>query len=142
MGLIIKPEMTNITLSNVSTYAVNEDALLICTTAEYNPDALGGDFGSHCVEISQPIKFFKLLTRELAQRYLIDSFAIENVHYRDRHFEYLDTLPVGTAFVKPPRYSYQKEVRMLWAVPKGTAITPGTIHIPGAAKYCRPVSPE
>jgi hypothetical protein len=139
LGINLLGNVANVTITNASFRDKLEDALVICTTSEYNPDALGKDFGQFCVEITNPNAFFQLLTHELSRRYAIRQYAFGAVHYVERYHEYLDNLPAGIAFIKPPSYSYQKEVRMLWTVPDGTPVTPGLIHIPAASKYCRKI---
>lgn len=140
LNFIVPPDAVNMCFSNISSSTVLHDALVICTTAVYNPEQLAKDFGKFCVRIDDPAAFFKRLTFELGSRYALDEFGMDEIYYRDRYFEYLDKLPCGYAFLKPKQYEYQNEIRMVWTLPHDVSLTPGLIDIPELAKFCSPIT--
>ncbi len=118
------------------------DGLLLCMTENYSPEIFAKDFGEHCVEITDPISFFKHVTIALWERYHITFNDIDRVRYVGRTYRDFDLPDTHPGFLKPAQgYEHQEEVRMLWLSRHGGAVTPGLISVPEVAQYCRLIEP-
>ena len=109
---------------------------MLCATREFEPENLSGTFGDHCVKISKPIEFFKRISIALNQHIKIEYGRMRPVKYRSRDYKGLEDPPGRIGFVKPVRYSDQKEFRMLWNPEKEPEIKPFLLECPEIAELC------
>ena len=133
-------EFTNISISGAKREFRINDALVLCTTAHFDPTALSDTFGKYVVEINDVPGFFTELTQALVDRYPILKFYARPVHYRSREFD-SSQAPSHEGFIKPTDpYAPQQEFRMLWTVRPSTDLTPGNVFVPELAKYCQRIA--
>lgn len=133
-------QFKNISVSGVTRNFRINDALVLCTTAHFDPSTLSGTFGKYVVEINDVHGFFKDLTQALVDRYPILHFYAGPVNYRSREF-HSNQKPIHEGFIKPIYpYAPQQEFRMLWTVRPSTNLTPGNISVPELAKYCQRIA--
>lgn len=139
-GIYIGPGVTDITFHNNTSVTTLPDALVLCTTLEYDPSKLSDTFGNYCVEIYNVEGFFTTLTRALVQRYPIERFYAGRVQYIGREFHGVAP-PTHIGFIKPPDpYEPQQEFRMLWTVRRSMSLTPGNITVPELARFCKRIA--
>jgi hypothetical protein len=118
-----------------------QDAYVLCFTSEFNKEMLGPDFGDYCVEISDGVAFFSEVSRHMRRKFSVKSGTVGKVFYANREWRDLEEAPAAPAgFVKPTKYDYQKEVRMLWHVQDKTVIKPEFLELPQLAPFCRRVA--
>ena len=136
-GIAIGENCTNITISNGTNTQKLPDAFVLCTTREFKPESLSDTFGSYCVQISNPVEFFKRSSIELNKYIEIKEGGMGLVQYKDRIYTGLETPPGPVGFVKPSDiYSTQKEFRMLWIPTKKSAIKPFLLKCPEISELC------
>ncbi len=115
-----------------------DDAYVICTTLEYEPEKFAKSFGTYCVKITNPEMFFKSISACLNKKSKIIEAEMGKVTYECRRTSGLEpqpSAPVG--FVKPTQYSPQKEFRFLWRVNKFFGSDDKHIlQCPEASQYC------
>lgn len=110
-GISLPP---NIGLENIRFESEFSDAYILCTAAEYSSD-LKKKFGPYCVEITDPRRFFKLLSKKINSLSPIWQAATGKVVYADRNYSEMDVPNGQIGFVKPEHpYAYQKEFRFIW----------------------------
>ncbi len=91
-----------------------------------------------CVRITKPRSFFATLTDAISDRLLISdepTASMKPVVYGDRRGYYNAAFDHPGPFVKPPRYSYQREVRLLWT-PAAIPIEPFIVDVPAIRALC------
>lgn len=139
-GIHIGPGSSNITLNNNTLVKCLGDALVLCTTELFEPSVLSETFGRYCVEISNPKRFFELVSAQLRETHEISEARFGRVIYKDRFYTGLERPPGPLGFVKPPdKYSEQHEVRFLWSVRTAAVLNPFLLRVPRAAELCRRV---
>lgn len=67
-----------------------------------------------CVEIHNPTEFFARVTSSLQQKINIQQTLLGEVTYITRTAHHTKQTEIHPAFLKDPRYNYQKEFRTLW----------------------------
>ena len=140
-GIHIGPGCSNITISNNTSIKKIHDAYVLCTTSQYAPDNLNESFGKHCVEITDPKKFFIEVSQCLSQQMAIKESAAGKVIYKDRHYTGLENPPGPIGFVKPPdKYAEQKEFRFLWIPENATNIKPFLLNCPKIVSLCKKIA--
>jgi hypothetical protein len=73
--------------------------------------------GKHCVKISNPKEFYRLVTNRLKVKFKVTGSWLGHVCYENPQYSGTDPEPGPIGFVKPPdAYKDQKEVRALWTV--------------------------
>lgn len=142
LGIHIEPgSVTNLTITNAVRSTSIEDAYLLCTTIGFSEKNLNQSFGRHCVEISNPEEFFKVLNQAVRRRLLVIDGQYGEVIYKERYFTPDSCRPGRIGFVKPPdQYAAQVEYRFLWIVPPGHRIKPEVISAPETRIYCRRIA--
>ena len=140
-GIHIGPGCANITLSNNIAVRHLSDAIVLCTTELFDPNALSETFGRYCVAISDPRRLFALMTDQLRRVYNVAEAAYGRVIYKDRFYTGLQEPPGPIGFVKPPdKYQDQHEVRFLWTVKEQQKLQPFLLEVPEVAILCRRVA--
>lgn len=142
MGVEIGSNARNVALiDNIVTTHV-DDALVLCTTELFDPSSLSQAFGDHCVRISNPVEFFKIVSLSLRRYVVLRGALMGRVVYGPRHHRGLEPYPPGPlGFVKPPVYAAQHEVRMLWDVhPAQRPLKPGLLDCPESAEFCERIA--
>ncbi|WP_188013715.1 hypothetical protein [Photobacterium damselae] len=140
-GISIGEGCSNITISNCTSVKKLPDAYVLCTTREYRPQSLSGTFGNHCVKISNPAEFFKLVSATLNKQKSIREGGMGLVQYKERNYTGLQSPPGPIGFVKPgDQYSSQKEFRLLWVPQTSDAIKPFLLECPEVSKFCSLIS--
>jgi hypothetical protein len=135
----IGPGAKNISISNVTHSMRIPDAFVLCTTEKYSPDDMKDGIGSYCVKITDPNRFFKKVTRRLAEEYHLNLAKINKVSYSKRHYTGTEPMFIShIGFVKPniDIYTSQNEVRMLWELKKHINIKPFLLDCPEIKKFC------
>lgn len=136
-GIHIGEGCSNITISNCTSIRRLPDAYVLCTTKAYNPRNLSDTFGNYCVEISNPVEFFKLASMALHKQKTIQEGAMGLVKYQNRNYTGLQHPPGPIGFVKPSdQYSSQMEFRLLWIPQDSLAIKPFLLECPEVSKLC------
>jgi hypothetical protein len=107
-GIEIEPGTTHVMISNNKTVRRVADAFALCATEHFDPDMLSDTFGQYCVEITNPLKFFQLLTSELSKKHSVDEDLFGRVIYRERKHVGLQKSPGVIGFVKPLKYQSQR----------------------------------
>jgi len=99
--------------SRVSTRELHQNCWVYCTAHELSSDASGGR--SACVEIMEPDEFFRVIGSALAARVgqELEAHAY-GVTYRERVVRGDEFVRLSSAFVKPPRFTFESEVRGIW----------------------------
>jgi len=142
-GIHIGDGCSNISISNCTSMHRVLDAYVLCTTSHFDPDKLGDVFGLHCVEVTHPHEFFRLMSLELAKLHKVREAAYGSVIYSEREYKGLEDPPGPIGFVKPPdKYQDQREVRFLWTVDEVLRLQPFLLDVPNAATLCRRLSPQ
>lgn len=140
-GIMLGPGSSNITLKDNVSIIMISDAFVLCTTKEFNPEALSDTFGMYCVEISNPSKFMELLSFRLNEMHPLKCSLMGDVAYEDREYTGLEDPPGVLGFVKPfDKYSSQKEFRFIWEAKDPIAIKPLLVSCSMIAGLCRQVA--
>jgi hypothetical protein len=114
------------------------DALVLCTTEAFNPGLLSETFGNFCVEITEPLHFFELITNRLTREMILKESIIGRVIYQEREYCDLEPPPGPLGFVKPPdRYQHQQEFRFLWTIDNPNNLQPFLLDVPEVKSLCR-----
>jgi hypothetical protein len=117
------------------------DAWVLCASQDFDT-ALEGNFGKFGVRIDRPRRFFNRVSFALRFEMVNDIIWPEAglVRYRPRQYMGVQPEPGPLGFVKPDRYAYQREARMLWrATPpysQGEELTPVSVRCPSVARFC------
>jgi len=136
-GVFIGPGCSNITINNAIVKTRMPNAFVLCTTREFQPENLNDSFGHYCVEISNLVEFFKVVTVNLHKLSPVNQCAMGNIRYGSNSFSGYEQPPGPIGFVKNrDKYAPQKEFRFLWES-KDSAITPRLISCPELANHCR-----
>lgn len=133
----IEGHIPNITISNATEHRAIDDAFVLCTTIEFNPEKLSDTFGEYCVKISNPKEFFEKLSSSLEKIHPIKNKQMGEIIYDKREFTVHEQASGQIGFVKPKDiYSEQKEFRFLWEVQEYNAIQPFLLDCPSVATLC------
>jgi hypothetical protein len=110
------------------------DFYIYCTTYEFDESAMR-DFGYDvCIEIEQPEKFFKCISKYLKHKAKYQGSY--KCKYQPRRLPHNHDSGVHPSLVKEAEYSYQKEIRSIW-MPTKQNIEPIIIKSKNFKKYCR-----
>jgi len=140
-GIHIGQGCSNITVNNCTNIKTLPDAYVLCTTSQYSPENLNESFGKHCVEITDPKKFFVVVSRCFEKKTVIKEAAAGKVIYKDRHYTGLENPPGPIGFVKPyDQYVEQKEFRFLWIPETTENIEPLLLNCPEIIDLCRKIA--
>ncbi|HDZ1026282.1 TPA: hypothetical protein RRU22_003058 [Klebsiella pneumoniae] len=141
LGLVVSEGCKNISIGQGKSSQIIQDAFLLCTTKEFNPSKLNGTFGNFCVEISNPIVFFEMLTEELKKIIPFKNGRMGAVVYDKREFTGVEKIPAPIGFIKPKDiYWEQKEFRFLWETNEPEKIKPFEVFCPSIAPLCKLIS--
>lgn len=136
-GISIGPGCSNITISNNTSERAISDAYILCTTTNFSPEKLNNTFGNYCVEITDPRKFFIIVSNYLNMQLPIKQAVAGKVIYKDRIYRGLEERPGPIGFVKPPDlYAEQKEFRFLW-IPNSDILNPFLLDCPNVSSLCK-----
>jgi len=128
---------SNITINNAIVNTRIPNAFVLCTTREFQPENLNDTFGHYCVEISNLVEFFRIVTINLHKLSPVNQCAMGNIRYGKHSFSGYEQSPGVIGFVKSKdKYAPQKEFRFLWE-PKAEDIMPRLISCPEIASHCR-----
>jgi len=126
----------NLTLSGNVNRTFTPNAYVLCFSLERLRK-----FGAHCVRVDDIGGFFRSVSASLGRKYKIIDSGIGSVEYRERVYRHLDPAPSRhPAFIKPPTFEDEKEVRMLWVV-DNPDIKPRFLDCPRARRYCTLLPP-
>ncbi|RYE60365.1 MAG: hypothetical protein EOP20_02745 [Hyphomicrobiales bacterium] len=128
---------TDVFLSNNTVTSRIEDAYILCATDKFDPSSFKENFGDYCIEISQPKKFFEVLTNSIRKTHLLAEEKWGLISYAERFTQGLNAEPGRIGFVKPMRYSPQREVRFLWRPKFSTNLEFFNLDVPECADYCK-----
>ena len=99
--------------SRVRAREIHQNCWVYCTAHEFSGEASGGR--SACVEIVEPGEFFGVISTALAAHLDQELGAhTYGVAYRERVARGDDFGRLSSAFVKPPRFAFESEVRGIW----------------------------
>ncbi|CAG0957759.1 hypothetical protein GEOBC_00553 [Geobacteraceae bacterium] len=113
------------------------DTHLLCLSYRSDAEAMS-KFGKYCIEISQPVEFFRHLSYATQRQRARMSWArIAPVVYRPREYCDDEPEPGMMGFVKPESYKSEEEVRLLWMPFDEGPIGPGLLKSPEAGALCR-----
>lgn len=138
-GIVVDAkEVSNLQFTNCRSTEKIEDAFVICAT-ERMAATTSATFGPYCVEIRRPVKFFELVTNQLARMRPVKTGWFDRVTYAAR--EYIDSSdpPAPAGFLKAPDvYADQREIRLLWLPTQTvTDLKPFTMTVAGVSRLCR-----
>ena len=137
VGIHIGEGCSNISLSNVEGVNFIHDAYVLCTTDQFDPKKLGPRYGKYCVEITDPLAFFNVVTRALLSHAVLKEGFMGPIIYKDRLIKNMEESPGLIGFVKPPDiYADDREYRFLWTVTQAE-IKGILIDIPDASSYLK-----
>lgn len=128
-----------VTLSNNTTRRSIRDAFLLSLTKEFAPEQFAKDFGSYCIEITDAGRFVEIVTEHMqVVRPDWRQAAIGSVIYAPQTYAGLESPPGRLGFVKPPRFDWQKEARMVWCIsPLWGPLDPLPLEIPEVVPLVR-----
>jgi len=110
-----------------------ENYYLFSCTTEFSKDSMQRFGYNSCLLIQNPKNFFKLVSKTIRHKASFVGFF--PCIYKNRIEKYNQTSSYHLALIKPPSYSYQKEIRGLW-YPKNENIKPIIIKNRKAITYC------
>ncbi|WP_416413754.1 hypothetical protein [Pantoea sp. App145] len=93
-----------------------KDSYILCTTMKFNPEDFKQDFGSYCIEITNPKKLMEIITRTLHKTKGITMCNYGRVVYKNRLTFQNECLEVPIELIKPDTdiYKMQNEFRFTW----------------------------
>ena len=122
----------DITFTNLSIVVPeqSEDVYLYCASYYYSRQAMDEFEADTCIEVTNPLGFIRMMYRSLRWRRLIAPAAtVSPCDYSGR--ERTHVMPrVHPAFLKPPEYAYQREIRAAFAPLQAGPIEPFVLSIP------------
>lgn len=135
----IRIEGSNVSMrGNVHVTSI-PDGFVLCATESFDPGELSETFGKHCVEIENPVGFFKAVQRAFPPD-SITRGVFGKVKYRERVYKGVAEEPGLIGFVKPKKYAHQREMRFLWYTSGQRLIKPFLLSVPDAAQFCKRIS--
>jgi hypothetical protein len=110
------------------------DVFIYCTTSKFDLKVME-EFGyDACLEIVRPDAFFRAISRKIRHKGTFLGNA--PVHYRNRVTHYTRPHSTPAYMMKGAEYTYQKEVRAVWA-PAKTNVAPIYVDVAEAVRYCQ-----
>jgi hypothetical protein len=96
-----------------------------------------------CVQIVDPNKFFREVTTAMqSNNFTSDNFRSGECDYTTERIEHHEKISkIHAAIIKPARYAYQQEVRVIW-IPKDAQIKPEKITSKAAAEYIKIITQD
>jgi hypothetical protein len=129
-GIQIGAAAEDITVSGSAGTQALSDAWLLCLTEEYDP-AFAATFGQFSVRIDRPRSMFERISEELVRKHRTRVRGVAGpVTYRERSYADDEAEPGHIALVKPERYRWQREVRMVWWRYDEKPVSPQVVVIP------------
>jgi len=115
------------------------DAYVVCTT-QSPAQSTEEVFGQYCVEISNPLRFFWLVTNRLVTQKPIFEAVFGPIKYAplERWDEEPPRGPLGMV-KRPDAYANQREVRLLWTT-RENPIGSFSLTVQGVPRLCRLVN--
>jgi hypothetical protein len=111
---------------------------IYCITSEYDKDVMLKFGCDRCIEIVNPGKYFKEISRVIRHKASYKGYF--NIVYGNKTTDHLNPHKTHPALMKEAKYSNQAEVRAIWQPkkePKGSLF----IKVPKVIKYCRKLKP-
>lgn len=116
----------------------SENYYIYCVTSEYSEDVMAEFNCNACIEISNPDKFFKEISKVIRHKGTLK--GVFEIQYDKKTTDYLNPHKVHPVLQKEKKYSNQAEVRAIWK-PKKRPRGPLFVKVPKALKYCREFKP-
>ncbi len=119
--------------ANLVAHTNSPNYYIYCVTSNYVKDVMAEFACDRCIEISNPAKFFKEVSRVI--RHKADYEGYFEVVYGSKSTDHLNPHKTHPALMKETKYINQAEVRAIWRPrkePKGSLF----IKVPKATKYC------
>lgn len=137
-GGICMVDSENCVIENNTYTEYIEDAYLLCTTTKYHPEDFTDDFGSYCVEITDPLKMMEIITQTLHSTSKVTHCKYSEVKYRSRTFQQEEIIENLMEFLKPDTdiYMSQNEFRFVWYT-EISPITPINIECGSFSEFCK-----
>lgn len=140
MGFRIMPGVKGAGMHDCSGIPQPLNAFVLCTTKS-SDNGLKKRFGNHYVEISNPVAVYNAISEEMNKRF-------QNVRSIFGPVKYDARIIIGTgkldapsiAFIKPPEYQEEQEVRMAWGTSERAAIQPFLLSVPEISKFFRKIT--
>jgi len=116
------------------------DAYVFCISQEYSKKIMDSFECDVCIEISNLKQFLSQIDRKL--RHFVKPMSWAGpITYMERHYPFHEEKNIYPATTKEPKYSYQKEFRVIWdpliASSQLKPLKPKIIKIPNATRFCR-----
>lgn len=128
------PEALGVRVSHTTLVGGVSDALMLCLTEEPDVGVMGKGLGNFRISIPDPIRLFEVLTASIDQEFRLRGALFARVRYGSRVVTNREINDQPTAFLKPPSYKHQREIRMAWAVVnQGMPLRPQVLDFPAAA---------
>lgn len=111
------------------------DLYIYCMSSKYDPKVMDQFGCDACLEIVNPMGFFRAITHRIRHKARFDGFG--PVRYMSKDTHYTRPHQIHPAIMKDPEFVYQNEWRAIW-VPTKTLREPLFVDVPRAIGYCRP----
>lgn len=127
---------------NVKVVRNHSNAFLFCATESKPTKKLARLFGSNCVGINDPERFWFEVTTELKKLHTLVAAEYGRAEYVDKRnakhgngVEYSSVI-----YTCPIENKDEKEVRFFWALNESEGIKPFELHVPKISKLCDLIS--
>lgn len=144
-GLIHFGNATNVRIRDITlSQSVNSpDYLLYCLSTRLSKATMAQFGGADaCVEITDPLAFFRVLTDLVSSIYAVRYLGAFAVQYQSREEEWNGTdMGLYPALIKGPEASLQHEVRAIWEPVRREDLAPRILTDMRLPAYCRWAEP-
>lgn len=118
----------------------SDDCYIYCLTTSPNAKAMMAFNCDTCIEISNPVALFRLMTKKI--RHKVSELSWEGeISYQDKEYNHRQERDINPATTKDLQFSYQNEYRVIWKpnqiLPENINLNPLYINVPDARKFCR-----
>jgi len=127
---------SRIHISNIAFAQQHPNALVLCTTQQRS-DYMSRTFGTHCLEISEPGRFFELLSHCIAQQFGSVQSRFMPMQYDGRERVGSAGPQTHIAFMSVSGNVEEQEARMLWCPADASQVRGILVSCPAAGELCR-----
>jgi len=121
----------------IGTGIEDQDAFIYCLTEENDPVQLAKLGYLSGFEVHDVSGFHDAITSVLSNKVGAFSFArVGKCVYKSRDEDYNSVTGVPPTLIKEPKYSYQREYRIVWRDIRIQDYQPIVLNVPNARKFC------
>lgn len=109
------PDATPI-LNFINTTIVEDvgNAYVLCFSEVENPGDQENQYGEHGIRVTAPYTLFEVITKRLDQLFPLRKAVFGRVQYQSRNVENFTPVNTRRDLIKPPEFSRDQELRMVW----------------------------